>query len=45
MTAFSTSFEASLVPNLRPAAGQGGYGQTGRLQFTPCEDLLLALGL
>ena len=45
MNAFANSFEAALKPTLHPAARQGGYGQTGRLQFTPSEDLLLALGL
>lgn len=45
MNAFASSFEAPLKPTLHPAAVQGGYGQTGRLQFTPSEDLLLALGL
>ena len=45
MNAFNDSFEAKLKPSITPSNKLGGYGSTGRLQFTPSEDLLLAIGV
>lgn len=45
MEAFQPHFEPRLRPMLSPANPRGGFGSSGRLQFTPSEDVLLALGV
>ena len=45
MSTFGSSFDSALNPVLHGTNSGGGYGSTGRLQFTPHEDRLLALGL
>lgn len=45
MDSFSPVFEPKLKPSVTPSNKLGGYGATGRLQFTPSEDKLLALGV
>ena len=45
MTALQNHFEPKLRPDLHPANHFGGFGASGRLQFTPSEDSLLALGV
>lgn len=45
MDSFNSMFEPKLKPSVTPSNKLGGYGSTGRLQFTPSEDKLLALGV
>lgn len=45
MTTFDAAFDAALKPVIHATNIGGGYGATGRLQFTAHEDKLLALGL
>lgn len=45
MTTLQATFEPKLKPEISPANTCGGYGSSGRLQFTPSEDTLLALGM
>lgn len=45
MNAMDPYFENRLKPVIQPANLRGGYGASGRLQFTPNEDALLAVGL
>ena len=45
MMALQNNFEPKLRPDLHPANHFGGFGTSGRLQFTPSEDSLLALGV
>ena len=45
MDSYNLVFDTKLKPSVIPSNKEGGYGSTGRLQFTPSEDALLAIGV
>ena len=45
MDSYNLVFDTKLKPAVIPSNKEGGYGSTGRLQFTPSEDALLAIGV
>lgn len=45
MASFDSIFDSTLKPVVHATNIGGGYGATGRLQFTTHEDKVLALGL